>query len=262
MKQSIMKHTALGLVMAAALISCKKDDTTPTPSRPNDRLKAIYAANSFDSIVYNPDQSVKSIITYQRSNRSVIETKTISYANNRITEMVATQNNATTGKWVYTYAGNDISRVDFLMNNALRIRYDFTYTNGRLATTTISSASNGQVSLEERHLYSYGNNGQLAKVEAQARMGNTWVKESEVEFPAYDNRRNTLYAFLNNPYLPLNMPPANNPTREIQKGHDGTVAETIDYTYTYDSQNRPLSRTMVRKVPGAPDETDSYTFVY
>lgn len=268
-----MKAGVLYLFFALLVSSCSKDPVTPDPQNPppgsSKKLSKIaYDDGSYESIAYNSNGSIKTIINHIAfgSSTPIHVVYDFVYSGSQVSEVRGDDGS----KFKYTYdANNKLSKTEmFSTGGNLIAWYAYTYdANGKLwKTEGYTRAPGGGVSTTPtlRYENEYYANGNLKKLTLYFKDANTGAldKTNEFVFSQYDTNPNTTAVFETNPYLPMESFIPNNPLSEIHYDSFGNVEETVAHTYTYDAGGYPLTRKTVTKSTGFPDTIENATFSY
>jgi YD repeat-containing protein len=234
--------TALIIICASALFSCKKSSNSNTQNNPN-KLK-----------LYIEDASQTPL--------GIIDTFTVSYdADSRITALTSLSE-----KFVYTYSNSSFT-LDLYQNNALSIheilflnnqsyidstfQYDNTSDsttekynyNGKLLsrlTSYIYSSSGSQIDTQDD--YVYDNNGNLTTDTQTDGFGDV----NTISTFTYTGK---ILNFSIQPfYFPVKS--ENLPATQVQTDGVGDTLASVTYAYTFDSQGRVIAETDTDSVSG------------
>lgn len=263
----IFRRLTLLTLFAFLFAACKKENVAPDAVVPDAKKisRIEYDNGNYQSIEYDAGGNVSKITNHIESTggTSYNNVYQFVYSGSFLLERVANDGS----KYRYTYNGKDVIRTD-LYNAAgnLVAYYMYTYKDGRLATGDgYFRVTGGSISVTPSMRYEneYHPAGNLKKVSFfYPSQTGPLEKVNEVVIDQYDDKRNTWLFFENNPILPLEKPVVNNPLSETYYDDKGKVEQTVTYTYTYDTDGRPLTRKKLTRMAGYPDITENTKFNY
>lgn len=246
------KLTMLFAASLLTLAACKKDDV-PASTVDNARISKLEYDDNFAELSYNADGSINKI-TAKETDGTLTAAFNFVYDAGKIKEV-----DMGIAKFKYTYTGTNVTKVEAVALNNMVIRtYEYTYLNDRLSGQTEYDAML-EPQMKIALTYTGGN---VSKMEMFSYVNDSWEKSSEVLITEFDNKKNYHTVLENTPYIPVKNVVTNNALREIHKDAAGTTTMTVVHAYTYDSNNKPLTRRTTESVPGMADEVSVTKFYY
>jgi hypothetical protein len=243
-----LKYLSLLLAIAIVLFSCKKEKTTTTPPPGNPVLLKDIVIPNLPSPYYHFEYNAAGSII-KASFASGLRLYDVAYSGGKISEL---KNNTLANKDRLQYIYNEAGKPDLIKyideaGTIFRIA-TLTYANGQLRTIEWERKTAIGFIRERTMAFIYQAGGNLLEITDHlhplaGQNEATYVSR----FEQYDNKINTDGFMLIHehndhllllPGLPLQK---NNPRKLIRSG-DG-VNYTIDYTYTYNDKNTPLTKT-------------------
>jgi hypothetical protein len=234
------------------IVSCKKDYTSNNPVYPDQKnhvlLKEITLSN-LPSPYYHFEYGADSLITHV-SFASDFSRYDVFYNGNRIREM---RNNILvnhdTLKYYYDKEGK-VAIISFINTAGETFRHVFFYYNGNQLKKIDWDHKEGNVGfiIDRQLTFTYFGDGNVKEIrEYRPFTGNQTEATYITSFDQYDSKINVDdFGLLQDGFhdhiflLPGIRMQKNNPQKEVRTG-DG-INYSIDYTYTYNSNNAPLAK--------------------
>jgi hypothetical protein len=263
----IRSSCSLLFIIAAASAACSKDSglTTPTPRVPAPVLLKDMVLSSLPSPYYHFDYDAngRMIVASFASGFTMYD---LLYSGDRLTEMRSNSiDNKDRLTYVYDAAGR-VSLVEYVdATGATYARVRLTYDGQKLVGLLRQRLMGGAFTPDKAMAFSYDGDGNLSEIE-EDRPAVAGVQDATVgvvRFDQYDSGINVDgFSLIHDDFfdhlvlLPQAQLQKNNPRRETRTG-DG-VNYTVDYTYTYDAMNRPLTKTGALTITNGTDAGQSF----
>ena len=242
-----VRNLAIMMVAVAALSSCGSDTSMTGPPPPTSVLLKDIVVPNLPSPYYHFEydaQGKASLVSFASGSR----TYEVSYAAGRISEL---RNNASSNHDRLVYVYDDAGRVAAIRetdeSGVVFIALFFSYTGDRLTNLERDRRVTGGFIIDKTMQFSYDANGNLLELTEHRPAIDGVQTETTVtdRFEQYDGGINVDgFALIHDDFfdhlvlLPTVLQKSN-PRRVTRTGDADNY--TIDYTYTYDSRNRPLT---------------------
>lgn len=262
--KNLINRTVIGAAFITSLFlsSCKKENNEPKPEV-STTIKKVAADDESMMFEYNADGTIRkaTIRDNETTNGDVIN-YTVSYnAGKQITEVTGDNNE----KIIPVYENGVLVRS--YLKTSLGEELGFTEYEDFNATNKAASfytEIGGVVYPITMLLFKYDASGNIEKTSFYVQnplAANSLVITGSITY-SYDTKTNPLSKagdFLKLLWIAV---PKNNVLSEIHKDKDGTLEETVEYTYQYSSNGNPVSGTVKRSPAGGVTETKNIQFTY
>jgi hypothetical protein len=244
------RNLAIALVAIASLSSCSGDNevTAPPPPPPAAVLLKDVVIPRLPSPYYHFEYAADGKAT-SVSFASGLTTYDVTYAGGKIAEM---KNNTIANHDRLVYVYDDAGRVAAIRetdeSGVVFIALFFTYTGDKLTGLERDRRVTGGFIIDKTMSFSYSADGNLLELTEHRPAIEGFQPETTVKdrFEQYDNGINVdAFGLIHNDFfdhlvlLPMAPLQKSNPRRVTRTGDADNY--TIDYTYTYDGRNRPLT---------------------
>lgn len=277
LKLKSFKLFFFAVCFVAGLTGCEKEDvgspvvTPPLTQQPNPvPLNALvkqlrqseidYSAFTYDS--KNRLVQLRSQWQYMPGDPSAIRTIDYNYqydAQNRPTQLSYTQGFLTR----FTHNNLLVEKAqEFYPGGAIANDYTYVYAQGRIIQMLVKNYDDlGEPPTNYKYELSYDSIGNLNKIAIYEERSSTpggaqYVLLETKEFSDFDNKVNPIGWMMQFPYLPTIRWQFNNPGKEVIKPTGGPFTTRI-YTYTYNDQGLPITRT---RTEGGSSATIQYIY--
>jgi hypothetical protein len=246
-----MRYRYLSLLAAAVISACGGDlkTTAPPPPQTPALLKDV-VVDRLPSPYYHFDYDATGRIA-GASFASGFRIYQVAYVGDRITEL---RNNAVGNTDVLKYFYDDlgrVARIDYLdANGQVFTHVNFTYVGQQLTKIERDRLAASSFIIDKTMTFSYYADGNLQEITDHRPAIDGFQPDATTtdRFEGYDSGINVDgFGLIHNDFfdnlvlLPGVILQKGNPARETFSG-DGTSNFTVDYTYTYDERNRPLTK--------------------
>jgi hypothetical protein len=247
MRFTLVRNLVITMIAVAGLSSCSGDRVTAPPSPASVLLKDIVIPN-LPSPYYHFEYDGQGIVS-SISFASALTTYDVTYAAGRISEL---KNNTVTNHDRLVYVYDDAGRVAAIRetdeSGVVFIALFFTYAGDKLIGLERDRRVTGGFIIDKTMSFSYYSDGNLMEL-TDHRPSLDGVQPATTvtdRFEQYDNGINVdAFALIHNDFfdhlvlLPAVPLQKSNPRRVTRTGDADNY--TVDYTYTYDARNRPLT---------------------
>jgi hypothetical protein len=263
MTTKTMKIFSLFITTAFLFTSCVKEGDFVNPLAKK-LTKIEYDGGSYEAIDYNPDGTLARITNHEEYTGGNDHTVyTFVYANSLITEL----NGSDGSKFRYIYDNKKVVKTEIFTAGGNQVGYyQYTYQGDKVSKADAFirvPGTNIPTTPTMRYENEYFADGNLKKIVFYSpATGGNLKKTSEVSFDDYDSKFNTVGLFENNPFLPLDNFAQNNPFKQTHFDANGSIAELVTISYTYDNFGNPLTRKTVSKPTGQAEYTENASFYY
>lgn len=251
------------LASAAFLVSCQKDDLNISPQPFPSRIEKISMDNDLMTLNYDAGGRVSTVSLPDQIQGGATPVEfTISYdAASRITKL----SNGTDYTITPVYENNELSRVQATnASNETIYVTDYEYLNGFLKSAVVKvDDGSGGLTNGLKFIYLYDANGNVSKTQMYIGHfgGSDWLYVGSQEF-TYDNKVNPLKNIKSLLQILLLNISGNNILTDKSLDVTGQVEQTQTFTYTYNSQNLPVSATVQILETGSAPVSKQVRYTY
>jgi hypothetical protein len=217
----------------------------------------VQTGSAITEIEYDDNLTIKSI-NYKSEKDSPGSRILFHYKDNKLARVDEEK-----GYFNYSYAGDKVSEINYFNKKGqVSQKYKYSYSGNDISEMISYVNSGGGFQLCSKSVYTYSHQGNVSKEESFSYENGAWRKIGDVLTTEYDTHINFTPLLDNYPYLPALDSPGNNPLKKQFTDATGKVIYTMEYSYTYDSDGRPVSRKSEGSAPGLAKLVTNSFFSY
>nr|WP_294904664.1 hypothetical protein [uncultured Lacibacter sp.] len=249
----------LALIVSTSLftVSCKKP---VSEGNKNTILKTVSSGDEEITFTYNANGSIKSAAVKNGliSSGSLVNYQVSYTAQGKISSIVSDDD----VRIVPEYEGTVLLKSTFESldgTHLLTTTYD--YDNGLLKSVIITDDAGDPVM---KFAFQHTGSGNVSKAEfftPDFQNPGEFVSSGTVDY-TFDTKPNPLFAARDILHLLWVPASPNNQLTEVHKDKNGTLEETVNYTYQYHGNGMPKSATMQTTVAGQQPQTSAISYQY